>query len=227
MSVEAAHEAHGHHPTLHHQFEDLEQQNESYVVGMWTFLVTEIMFFGGLFLAYTVFRTANPALFADAGHKYLDWHKGAFNTVVLLSSSLSMALAVYSAQKANRGAQLAFLAITVLCSFIFLGVKAVEWSAEFREFHLPGPAFRYITDAHIDTAKAQIFFCLYFAMTGLHAIHVIVGILIMTVMGFMILTKKPCVQYYMPVELAGLYWHFVDIVWIFLFPLFYLIPKNG
>ena len=228
MSVEVAHESHAHHPVLHHQYEDLDQQNETYVVGMWTFLVTEIMFFGGLFLGYTIYRHANPAVFMDAGHRYLRTDLGALNTVVLLTSSLTMAMAVYSAQKANRPAQLLFLGITILCSFIFLGVMYVEWSAEFREFHLPGPGFRYVTtDTHIDVAKAQIFFCLYFAMTGLHAIHVIIGILIMSVIGFMIAARKPCVQYYMPVEMTGLYWHFVDIVWIFLFPLFYLIPKNG
>jgi cytochrome c oxidase subunit 3 len=228
MSVEVAHESHAHHPVLHHQYEDLDQQNETYVVGMWTFLVTEIMFFGGLFLGYTIYRHANPAVFMDAGHRYLQMPLGALNTVVLLSSSLTMALAVYSAQRANRTAQLFFLAITILCSFVFLGVKYIEWTTEFREFHLPGPDFRYISaDTHIDVAKAQIFFCLYFAMTGLHAIHVIIGILLMSVIGFMIAARKPAVQYYMPVEMTGLYWHFVDIVWIFLFPLFYLIPKNG
>jgi cytochrome c oxidase subunit 3 len=225
MSVEVAHEAHAHHPALHHQYEDLDQQNECYVVGMWTFLVTEIMFFGGLFLGYIIYRNLNPLVFEDACHKYLNWHLGALNTVVLLSSSLTMAMAVYSAQKANRNGQLLFLGLTLACSFIFLIVKYFEWTAEFREFHLPGPDFRYITTtAHVDVAKAQIFFCLYFAMTGLHAIHVIIGILIMSVLATMIFLRKPAVQYYMPVELAGLYWHFVDIVWIFLFPLFYLIP---
>src|SRR5580704_6295350 len=167
MSVEVAHEAHAHHPVLHHQYEDLDQQNETYVVGMWTFLVTEIMFFGGLFLGYTIYRHANPVVFMDAGHKYLNWHLGALNTVVLLTSSLTMAMAVYSAQKANRSAQLFFLGITILCSFIFLGIKYIEWSTEFREFHLPGPNFRYVSNnPAIDVAKAQIFFCLYFAMTG-------------------------------------------------------------
>ncbi len=227
MSVEVAQEAHAHHPVLHHQYEDLHQQNETYIVGMWTFLVTEIMFFGGLFLGYTIYRHGNPEVFADAGRKYLNWHLGALNTTVLLTSSVSMALAVHSAQKANRLGQLFFMTITILFAFVFLVVKYFEWTKEFSEFHLPGPGFRYVTDAPIDVAKAQIFFCLYFAMTGLHAIHVIVGIGIMSVMCFMVATRKPCVQYYMPVEMTGLYWHFVDIVWIFLFPLFYLIPKNG
>src|ERR1700722_20551274 len=144
MSVEVAHEAHAHHPVLHHQYEDLDQQNECYVVGMWTFLVTEIMFFGGLFLGYTIYRQQHPGVFMDAGHAYLNWHLGALNTVVLLSSSLTMAMAVYSAQRANRNAQLIYIGITVLCAFIFLGVKYIEWTTEFAEFHLPGPGFRYI-----------------------------------------------------------------------------------
>jgi cytochrome c oxidase subunit 3 len=224
MSVEAAHDAHGHHPVQYHQFEDMEQQNEAYIVGMWSFLVTEIMFFGGLFLAYSIFRVNNQAIFVDAGHKYLDIKAGAFNTVVLLTSSLSMAMCVYFAQKADRVKQLLCLGFTLLCSFVFLGVKAIEWSKEFAEHHLPGANFAYVTDAHISTAKAQIFFCLYFAMTGLHAIHVIVGILLMVVLGVLIAARRPGVKYYMPVEMFGLYWHFVDIVWIFLFPLFYLIP---
>ena len=224
MSVEAAHDAHGHHPVQYHQFEDMEQQNEAYLVGMWSFLVTEIMFFGAMFLAYTVFRMNNQKIFQEAGHLYLNPKMGAFNTVVLLTSSLSMAMCVYFAQKDNRIKQLLCLGFTLGCSFVFLVVKGFEWSAEFAEHHLPGSGFLYVSPEHLSTAKAQIFFCLYFAMTGLHAIHVIVGILLMAVLAALILFKRPGVKYYMPVEMFGLYWHFVDIVWIFLFPLYYLIP---
>lgn len=228
MSVEVAHEAHGHHPVQHHQFEGMDQQNECYVVGMWTFLVTEIMFFGGLFLAYTIYRHGNPLLFEDA-HRYLDEFKGGLNTVVLLSSSFTMAMGVYFAQKGDREKQLLCIAITFLCAVTFLVVKGFEWSKEFSEGHLPGPGFRYIAEKghDIPAAKAQLFFCLYFAMTGLHAIHVIIGMLIMSTLMYMIWARKPATKYYMPVEMTGLYWHFVDIVWIFLFPLFYLIPKGG
>jgi len=227
MSVEVAHEAHG-HPLKHHHFEDLEQQNESYVVGMWTFLVTEIMFFGALFLAYTIYRHENPAVFIDAGHRYLNVWLGGTNTVVLLTSSFFMAVGVYHAQKGNRQYQLVFLGLTLLCAFGFLVIKGFEWSAEFRENHLPGPYFQYESKGEvIPVQKAQLFFCLYFAMTGLHAFHVIIGILVIGTLWLMVLRRHPSVQYYMPVEMAGLYWHFVDIVWIFLFPLFYLIPIKG
>ena len=227
MSVEIAHE-HEHHPLQCHQFENMEQQNEIYLVGMWTFLVTEVMFFGAMFLAYTIYRHANPAVFIDAGHRYLNVKLGGTNTVILLTSSFTMALAVYHAQKGNRIFQVLFLLATVALSFGFLGVKAIEWYAEIvTEHHLPGPGFRYESLTHVDAAKAQLFFCLYFAMTGLHAIHVIIGILVMTVLAALVFFRRPAVRYYMPVEMAGLYWHFVDIVWIFLFPLFYLIPVKG
>lgn len=256
MSVEVA-EEHGHHhdPHLQHQFQDMDQQNESYVVGMWTFLVTEIMFFGALFLAYTIYRRENPAVFLEAHHHLNVW-AGGINTMVLLTSSLSMAMAVYHAQMKNRKKQMMFLAITILFSFCFLGIKSVEWKKKFDDHHVPGPYFEYkqgegeahsgspkatpVAETHKaeqakasfpkDTvepdyaSKAQLFFSLYFAMTGLHAFHVIIGILVMGTLFFMLMFKHPSVDYYMPVEMAGLYWHFVDIVWIFLFPLFYLIP---
>ena len=258
MSVEVA-EEHGHHhdPHLQHQFQDMDQQNESYVVGMWTFLVTEIMFFGALFLAYTIYRRENPAVFLEV-HHHLDVMKGGINTMVLLTSSLTMAMAVYHAQMKNRAKQMMFLGITILFSFTFLGIKTVEWEKKFHDHHVPGPSFDYVrgeggvarveepkntaVPVHLagDTksdypkntvdpdfsGKAQLFFSLYFAMTGLHAFHVIIGILIMGTLLFMLMFKHPSVDYYMPVEMAGLYWHFVDIVWIFLFPLFYLIPGS-
>ncbi len=258
MSVEVA-EEHGHHhdPHLQHQFQDMGQQNESYVVGMWTFLVTEIMFFGALFLAYTIYRGENPDVFLEA-HHHLNVLAGGTNTVVLLTSSLTMAMAVYHAQMKNRSKQMMFLGITILFSFCFLGIKTVEWKKKFEDHHVPGPSFQYEIEGtaankgpvHLSpavetkapastkavfpkdtvdleySAKAQLFFSLYFAMTGLHAFHVIIGILVMGTLFFMLMFKHPSVDYYMPVEMAGLYWHFVDIVWIFLFPLFYLIPSS-
>lgn len=267
MSVEVA-EEHGHHhdPALQHQFQDMGQQNESYIVGMWTFLVTEIMFFGALFLAYTIYRRENPLVFLEV-HHHLDVFKGGVNTMVLLTSSLTMAMAVYHAQMKHREKQMMFIGITILFAFTFLVIKGFEWQKKFADNHVPGPYFHYVrgegeaprlkgsddkgseivvqnaaaTGKVADSAKAtypkdtiepdfagkaQLFFCLYFAMTGLHAFHVIIGILIMGVLFFMLMFKHPNVDYYMPVELAGLYWHFVDIVWIFLFPLFYLIPGS-
>ena len=224
MSVDVAQDDHDHGMKAH-QFEDLEQQNDTYTVGMWTFLVTEIMFFGALFLAYTIYRSKNPGVFHEISKEHLDVLKGGANTVVLLTSSLTMALCVYNAQKAHREKQLVFLALTTLLSFTFLVIKAFEWQQKFAEHHVPGPSFHY-GDANFPDYKAQMFFSLYFAMTGLHAVHVIIGILVMGVLFAMIYKRHPSVQYYMPVEMAGLYWHFVDIVWIFLFPLFYLIPHS-
>ena len=258
MSVEVA-EDHGHHhdPHLQHQFQDMDQQNESYVVGMWTFLVTEIMFFGALFLAYTIYRRENPAVFLEV-HHHLDVTKGAINTMVLLTSSLTMAMAVYHAQMQDRKKQMMFIGVTILFAFTFLVIKGFEWEKKFHDQHVPGPNFHYVrgeggapiipdatpkaTPVNVagstaamfpkDTVdpdfsgKAQLFFSLYFAMTGLHAFHVIIGILVMGTLFFMLMFKHPSVDYYMPVEMAGLYWHFVDIVWIFLFPLFYLIPGS-
>ncbi len=238
---------------LYHQFEDLPQQNESYVVGMWTFLVTEIMFFGALFFAYTLYRSANPGIFAEA-HHHLDLGWGALNTVVLLTSSLFMALAVHAAQVGNRRAQINWMVVTIVCAFGFLGVKSIEYRSKFEHHLFPGPTFHYQKEGAetrplneegevgpTSTSRAgnpgareaedrdrqgrfQMFFSLYFAMTGLHGVHVIIGILVMSVLVILLRMNHPLMRDYMPTELAGLYWHFVDIVWIFLFPLYYLIP---
>jgi cytochrome c oxidase subunit 3 len=212
-----------------HQFEDIDQQNESYIVGMWTFLVTEIMFFGALFTCYFLFRYSYPTVFATVSREHLDWRLGGLNTLILLTSSLSMALAVRHSQLGQRAGALRCLAFTLFCAFGFLIVKAIEYSAKYHDHLIPGPFFHW-TDVPgapaIPPGKAELFVGIYFAMTGLHGIHVVVGILcIATLMG-LIATKSKVVQDYMPVELVGLYWHFVDIVWIFLYPLLYLIdPK--
>ena len=244
MSVEVAStgHAHGHHEDLAHQFEQMDQQNESYVVGMWTFLVTEIMFFGALFLCYTLYRSQAPGVFFEISRHHLNVLLGGVNTVILLTSSFTMAMAVYFAQTKNRTMQLLCLAATIALSFGFLGIKGVEWAEKFREHHVMGPGFHYGAPAPsanvpaMDVGKevgyqypvhdyqAQMYFSLYFGMTGLHAVHVIIGIIVMGVLWVMIFRRHPAVRYYMPVEMTGLYWHFVDIVWIFLFPLFYLIP---
>lgn len=248
MSVEVAATGHGHgaHEDLVHQFEQIDQQNESYIVGMWTFLVTEIMFFGALFLCYTLYRSQAPGVFFEISRHHLNVPLGATNTVFLLTSSFSMAMAVYSAQQKDRRKQLGYLALTILLSFGFLVIKGFEWKEKFEEHHVMGPGFHYgapppspemsLPQNRLATGpdvgyeypvhdyQAQMYFSLYFGMTGLHAIHVILGIIVMSVLWVMIFRRHPAVQYYMPVEMTGLYWHFVDIVWIFLFPLFYLIP---
>jgi cytochrome c oxidase subunit 3 len=225
MSAIATHE-HDHDSPLHHQFEDIEQQNESYLVGMWSFLVTEIMFFGALFVIYTLYRWNYQDDFYKA-HHHLDVAMGALNTTVLLFSSFTMVLGVHYAQLQNRLGVIRSLLVTILCAFIFLFVKYFEYSAKFRDNLYPGAGFT--TDSKIvagaNLNHAQLFFGLYFGMTGLHAVHIIVGILILSVLSLLWYRNSKHVTIdYVPTELVGLYWHFVDLVWIFLFPLFYLMP---
>jgi cytochrome c oxidase subunit III len=209
-----------HHPKLQHHFDDMGQQAEASTLGMWVFLVTEIMFFGGLFLAYLIYRSAYPTGFQEASnHLSVPW--GAFNTVVLICSSLTMALAVRAAQtSAPPKTQVAWIAATMVLGAAFLGVKVVEYADKFTHHLVPGPNFQW-TGEHADAA--EIFYSLYFCMTGLHALHMIIGLGIMAVIAAMAWRRHFDSTYYTPVEVAGLYWHFVDIVWIFLFPLLYLI----
>jgi cytochrome c oxidase subunit 3 len=209
-----------HHPKLQHHFDTMEQQAEASSLGMWVFLVTEIMFFGGLFMAYIVYRHLSPEGFQEASFE-LNRVWGTTNTAVLICSSLTMALAVRAAQtNQSRGTQVTFLGITMLFGLGFLGIKAIEYYDKFVHHHVPGPYFHW--DGHFPKAAEQ-FYSLYFAMTGLHALHMIIGIGIMTVITIMAWRRTFDAEYYTPIEVAGLYWHFVDIVWIFLFPLLYLI----
>lgn len=214
---------HDHHPYLQHHFDNLEQQFESSAMGMWLFLVTEILFFGGLFAAYLVYRISYPAAFQDASH-HLDLLLGGVNTAVLIGSSLTMAMAVYAAQTGNRTQQMVYLVLTMLLGVAFLGIKAVEYSHKFHDNLVPGASFQF---EGRDPVHAQLFFSLYFVMTGLHAIHMVVGLGIMLVLLWMAYRGRFTRAYHTPVEISGLYWHFVDIVWIFLFPLLYLIDRHG
>ncbi len=214
------HAEHVHHPKLQHHFDDMAQQAEASTLGMWVFLVTEIMFFGGLFMAYLVYRTASPEGFAEASH-HLNVFWGAVNTVVLIVSSLTMALAVRSAQtSAPPKTQVGWIIATMILGATFLGVKAIEYADKFRLHHVPGPHFEW-EGKH--AAAAEMFYSLYFCMTGLHALHMVIGLGIMTMIAIMAARRQFDADYYTPVEVSGLYWHFVDIVWIFLFPLLYLI----
>ncbi len=212
------------HRELQHHFDNLEQQFEASALGMWLFLVTEILFFGGLFLAYMIYRLQYPRAFAEASQE-LDVVLGGINTAVLISSSLTMAMAVWAAQVGKRSAQLLFLGLTIALGLAFLGVKAVEYSHKFEHGLVPGAHFRF-ESAH-DPIHAQLFFSLYFVMTGLHAVHMMVGIGLMTVLFVLAYKGRFTKAYHTPVEVSGLYWHFVDIVWIFLFPLLYLIDRHG
>jgi cytochrome c oxidase subunit III len=191
------------------------------VLGMWLFLVTEVMFFGGLFAAYTVYRFMYPAAFADAS-RHLDLVLGTVNTVILLTSSLTMALAVNSIQKGRRGQLMIFLAATMLLGTIFLVLKATEYSHVVQEHLYPGGLFIYPGPFE---REARLFFSLYFSMTGLHFIHMALGILFMGLLLVLAWRGKFTPHRYNVIEMTGLYWHFVDIVWIFLFPLLYLIDR--
>ncbi len=211
-----------HHPALAHQFDDLDQQKDASTLGMWVFLITEMLFFGGLFMVYSVYRRWYPQAFAAASHEMIVW-AGTLNTAVLITSSLTMALAVHAAQTGKRKLLVMFLVMTMALGCVFLGVKAFEYYTEFKEHHLPGFGFEFEA-AYF--RQAQIFFSLYFFMTGLHALHMIIGIGIMSVMVWMSARGLITAEYYIPIEVSGLYWHFVDIVWIFLFPLLYLIGRH-
>jgi cytochrome c oxidase subunit III len=220
----AAHAGHvPHHPYLQHHFDDMEQQAEASTLGMWVFLVTEIMFFGGLFMAYLVYRWQSPMGFQEASH-HLNIYWGAANTAILIISSLTMALAVRSAQTSQPArTQVMWLGATMFFGLAFLGIKAIEYTDKFKDHIVPGPYFQW---EGLYPKPAEQFYSLYFAMTGLHALHMVIGLGIMSVIAWMASRKTFSSEYYTPVEVAGLYWHFVDIVWIFLFPLLYLIGRH-
>ena len=257
-------------PEVYFQFEDIDQQQETYIIGMWTFLAQEIMFFGGLFLMYVIYRWKyQPDWYLY--HEQLDFRLGAVNTTVLLLSSFLAALAVHFSQKKNKKMELSMLAGVIICAFCFLGVKTVEYGQKAEHHLYPNHTFQYGVapqetlavslnsgrepaakvegatekegfftqlEGKVDTVwpkehhqeegnpdKARLFFSLYFIMTGLHGLHVIVGILLFSVLMWLIATKSALITDYIPTEMLCLYWHFVDLVWIFLYPLFYLIPK--
>ena len=207
---------------LREQFDTAEQQKDASTVGMWIFLVTEVMFFGGFFMAYTAYRHLYPNVFGAASST-LNATIGAVNTAVLLCSSFTMVLAVRSAQLGRRKAIVWFLILTILLGLVFLGVKAFEWHEKFVEHHVPGSSFHWEGPM---PGRAQLFFSLYFAMTGLHALHMVVGVGIVGMIAWQAWKGRFTTLYYTPVDVAGLYWHFVDIIWIFLFPLLYLIDRH-
>lgn len=207
------------HASVAHQFDDREQQFEAANLGMWTFLATEVMFFGGLFMAYAVYRYLYPAGFAEAS-RHTDMLLGGVNTAVLLTSSLTMALAVRAAQLGRRRSLVMFLVLTILMGMVFLGIKGVEYYKEYEEQLVPGLNFAFEGE-HAQAVK--LFFTFYFFMTGLHAVHMIIGIGVVAVIAVMAWQGRFSSEYYTPVDLTGLYWHFVDIVWVFLYPLLYLI----
>jgi cytochrome c oxidase subunit III len=209
--------------SIAHQFDDLEQQQEAVTLGMWVFLATEVLFFGGMFLGYAVYRGMYHATFAAAS-RHLDITLGAVNTAVLLCSSLTMAMGVHEAQLNNRRKLVMFLILTMLLGAVFLGIKAYEYHHKFEEGLIPGTRMLWNGP---NPQQASLFFLFYFAMTGMHALHMIIGIGVMGVLAIIAAKRKITSIYYTPVEVTGLYWHFVDIVWVFLFPLLYLIDRTS
>ncbi|HTO87886.1 MAG TPA: cytochrome c oxidase subunit 3 family protein [Thermoanaerobaculia bacterium] len=209
-------------PELQHHFVDLEAQKEASSLGMWVFLVTEILFFGGMFTAYVVYRASYRAAFEGASN-LLDIRLGAFNTAVLILSSLTMALAVWAASQGKKNRIVVFLSATILLGAVFLGVKVIEYSQKFEHHEVPGPHF---VVPHGLPRQAEMFFSLYFCMTGLHALHMVVGIGLLSWLIARARRGDFTTRYNTPVEMVGLYWHFVDIVWIFLFPLLYLLGRH-
>ena len=209
---------------LWHHFDDLEHQHESTTLGMWMFLSTELLIFGGLFTGYAALRSQYPESFqAASGH--LNLLIGGVNTIVLLTSSLTMALAVRAAQAGRSRALAGLLVSTALLGTAFLVLKAVEYYLDYREQLVPGLAFDRgeWQDVGVQPGHVQLFFIFYYIMTGLHAVHLSVGILVVGALAFMAWRKTFSPRYYSPVEIWGLYWHFVDLVWIFLLPLLYLV----
>ncbi len=204
---------------LKHYFVDSDQQFDSAKMGMWVFLVTEILFFGGLFAAYIVYRSWYPELFLMASTE-LDVFWGTVNTAVLIGSSLTVAMAIRSAQLNQIKGLIINLWITIGLAFVFMVIKYFEYVDKFGKGIFPGEYYAYEGIAH---EKANIFFSIYYMMTGLHGIHVIIGIGLM--LWLVVKAKKGVFssKYYTHVEITGLYWHLVDVIWIFLFPLLYLI----
>ena len=229
------HEHAAHHPALQHHFENMEQQREAGTLGMWIFLVTEIMFFGGMFLAYTLYRAQYPVAFAAASN-HLDIRLGATNTGVLIVSSFTMAMAVFSTQVGKRRLSIVCLVLTMILGATFLGIKAVEYHQKYVDNLIPGqliPGHPFNPNVHelhlppsVPLGNVEMFYWIYFAMTGLHALHMIIGLGIMTVILIMAWRGRFSPEYHAPVEISGLYWHFVDIIWIFLFPLLYLLGRH-
>jgi cytochrome c oxidase subunit 3 len=213
-------------PALRVQFDTEAQQKNASALGMWIFLVTEIMFFGGMFAVYTIYRSWYPDVFAIASSS-LNEIIGAVNTGVLLLSSFTMVMAVRAGQLGQRKMIVIFLILTLLFGGIFLGVKAYEWNQKFEEHHIPGQAAFHLAGVlPQEQGHAQLFFSIYFAMTGLHALHMVIGVGILLTLIVLARKGRFSASYYTPVDVAGLYWHFVDIIWIFLFPLLYLIDRH-
>ncbi len=230
------HDAHGHgahgnghaltgpeaDPHFQHHFTTMEQQQDTTKLGMWLFLATEILLFGGLFVGFGLMQQRYPREFVEA-HEHLTRWQGALNTIVLLFSSFTMVMAVDSAKNNKRSKTVGYLAVTIVCACVFLVVKYFEYAHKFEEGWLPGKFYHGEHDAIPGSHGYATFFAFYFMMTGLHGIHILAGIGLLSWILFRARKGEFNSVYYTPVDLVGLYWHIVDVIWIYLFPLFYLI----
>jgi cytochrome c oxidase subunit 3 len=219
-------------PILSHQFDDVDQQSEASTLGMWLFLATEVMFFGGLITAYAVYRLSSPREIALASQE-LNIPLGCINTIVLLGSSLTMAMGVRAAQLRQTRQLVMWLVLTMVLGTGFLGIKAIEWTADYHEHLIPGLNFEvpehqrsHVEQEGLRPGRMQMFFVLYFFMTGLHAIHLIIGIGLVGIMAYLSWREWFSGGGSVQIEVTGLYWHFIDIVWVFLYPLLYLIDVH-
>jgi cytochrome c oxidase subunit 3 len=203
-------------------FADAAQQETAATLGMWVFLGTEVLFFGVLFVGYTLSRVQHPEAFVLAGQR-TDVLLGSVNTAVLLTSGLTMVLAVRAGAAGWRRACATWLVLTAILGIAFLGIKGYEWRQDYLEGLVPGPRFDY---SGADAAGVALFFFLYFVMTGLHALHLLIGILVVAAVAVLAARGRYSGAYHTPVVLTGLYWHFIDVVWIFLYPLFYLVARS-
>ena len=231
-TVVGLHHEEQHHPELLHHFAEPQQQRDAASLGMWIFLATEVMFFGGLFCTYLIYRRLYFGDFGAASSS-IKAGLGAANTAVLICSSLTVVLAIWGAQIGRRTLMIGSLVLTMLFGLTFLGIKGIEYKEKFDEHHVPGASFSFDhvpipghPDQYANPRHAQIFFSLYFIMTGLHALHMIIGLGIFSWLLFMAWKGRFTPEYYTPLDVGGLYWHFVDIVWIYLFPLLYLIDRH-
>lgn len=208
------------HPNhVAHHFSDAEQQRDSAKLGMWVFLITEILLFSGLFVAYAVYRAWHPEMFFEA-HKYLNVYLGSLNTVVLITSSVTIALAIRSLQVNKQNQAIWLLAVTIALAAVFLIIKYFEYTHKIELGQLPG---KYYTFTGIEGTNPHVFFSIYFLLTGLHGIHIILGMVGITWVLRKTMLGQFNSEYYTPVENVGLYWHLVDLIWIYLFPLLYLV----
>jgi cytochrome c oxidase subunit 3 len=213
---------HAHHPHyLAHHFKSMDQQTSAGKLGMWIFMGQELLFFSGLFCSYAYARYMYPEMILES-QKYMDWRLGGINSIILLISSLTMSLCVRSARLNDRSTSIKYLLATMFCGLAFLGIKAFEWTAHFHEGLYPGRFYNPDEAVQISSHTAHVFFGLYYTITGMHGLHIVVGVGLMIWLLIRSMRGEFNSENYVSLENVSLFWHLVDLVWIFLYPLLYL-----